>query len=142
MQEDSTISLQDAVNMSSWPHNTNVNTLDFALLQLVTRKNVIFPGASSWNIATEPVYDIEGVRRIMERHRMLMKEFREQEFTKKLETLSKTRFKGFQDEVIEEEDLVFYHAENKKAWLGTVKIFMIKENAVYLFANGSMRNIL
>ena len=54
-------------------------------------------GISSGNIATECLYDNDGVRRIMERHRMLMKEFREQEFTKKLEMASKTRFKGFKD---------------------------------------------
>ena len=72
---------------------------------------------------------------------MLMKEFREQEFSRKLEIASKTRFKGYEDEVIEEEDLVFYQVENKKAWLGPVKIFAIKGNAVFLFANGSMRKI-
>ena len=54
---------------------------------------------------------------------------------------SKTRFKGFEDEVIEEEDLVFYQAENKKAWLGPVKIFAIKGNAVFIFFNGSTRKI-
>ena len=91
MQEDSKISLQDAVNMSAWTHNTNVNTLGFTPLQLVTGKNVVFPGISTGNIATESLYDDEGVRRIMERHRMLMKEFREQEFSRKLEKVSKTK---------------------------------------------------
>ena len=54
---------------------------------------------------------------------------------------SKTRFKGFEDEVIEEEDLVFYQIENKMAWLGLTKIFAIKWNAVFIFANRSVRKI-
>ena len=37
------------------------------------------------NLATESLYDNEAVRQIMARHREVMKEFREAEFTKKLE---------------------------------------------------------
>ena len=66
MEEDSKISLQDAVDMASWTHNTNVNTLGFIPLQLVTGKSVEFPGISTGNIVTESLYDDEGVRRIVE----------------------------------------------------------------------------
>ena len=45
---------------------------------------------------------------------MLIKEFREHKFTRKLEIESKTRLNGFEDEVINEEYLVFYQAENKR----------------------------
>ena len=38
MQEDIKIFLQDAVNMSSWTHNTKMNTLGFTLLLLVTEE--------------------------------------------------------------------------------------------------------
>ena len=77
----------------------------------------------------------------MERHRVIMKEFREQEFSRKLDIASKTRSRGYEDEIVKEEDLVFYQVEKKKAWLGPVKIFAIKGNSVFLFANGSMRKI-
>ena len=93
MDGDSKISLQDAVNMAAWTHNTNMNILGFSPLQLVTGKNVIFPGLSVGNIATELLYDDKLVRKIMERHYELMKEFRESEFSRKLEIASKTRSK-------------------------------------------------
>ena len=74
MDGDTKISLQDAVNMASWTHNTNVNVLGYSPLQLVMGKNVIFPGLTTGNVVTESLYDDEMVRKIMERHYELMKE--------------------------------------------------------------------
>ena len=42
MEEDKKLQLQDAVNMASWTHNTNVNVLGYSPLQLVTGKSVLF----------------------------------------------------------------------------------------------------
>ena len=66
MQEDKKITLQDAVDMAAWTHNTNVNILGFTPLQLVTGKNVVFPGISTGNMATQSLYDDERVRMINE----------------------------------------------------------------------------
>ena len=66
MEGDRKISLQEAVNMSSWTHNTNVNTLGYTPLQLVTGKNVMFPGLLTESVATDSLYDDELVRKIME----------------------------------------------------------------------------
>jgi hypothetical protein len=52
MEEDKKISLQEAVNMASWTHNTNVNVLGYTPLQLVTSKNVVFPGITTGTPAT------------------------------------------------------------------------------------------
>ena len=41
--EDKKISLQEAVNMAAWTHNTKVNVHGFSPLQLVTSKSVVFP---------------------------------------------------------------------------------------------------
>ena len=122
-------------------HNSNVNKMGFTPLQLVTGKNIVFPGISTGNIATESMYDDKMVRKIMDRHRLLMKEFREQEFSRKLEIALNTRSKGYEDEILEEEDMVYYQVEGKKAWLGPVKIFTVKGNSIFLFANGSIRKI-
>ena len=45
-------------------------------------------------MATDSLYDDEMIRNIMERHYIMMKEFRELEFSKKLRRASKTRMKG------------------------------------------------
>ena len=49
--------------------------------------------------------------------------------------------KGYEEKKLEDEDMVFYQVEGKKAWLGPVKIFAIKGNSIFIFANGSIRKI-
>ena len=127
--------------MAGWTHNTNVNTLGFTPLQLVTGKNVMFPGVSSGNIVTESLYDDEGVKKIMERHGYINKKYREQEFSRKSKTALNARLKGYEDGFIEEDDLVYYQAQNGKAWLGPVKVFAIKGNSIWIFAHGDTRKI-
>ena len=68
MEQDRRLVLQEAVTMASWTHNTNVNTLGYCPLQLITGKSIILPGLTSGNLATESLYDDEAVRRIMETH--------------------------------------------------------------------------
>ena len=60
-------------------------------------KSVVFPGFTTGNEATDSLYDDEMVRKIMERHYERIKEFREQEFTKKLKKTKHTRSKGYED---------------------------------------------
>ena len=71
--------------------------LGYSPLQLVTSKSVVFPEFVTGNEATDSLYDDEMVRKIIERHYKMMKEFREQEFTKKLRKTRHTRSKGNED---------------------------------------------
>ena len=41
--EDENLSLQTAVKMAAWTHNTSVNILGYSPLQLVTGKSVVLP---------------------------------------------------------------------------------------------------
>ena len=95
MDGDQKVSLQEAVDMASWTHNSNVNVHGYTPLQLVTGKNVVFPGLSTGDEATDSLYDDELVWKIMERHYEIMKEFRELEFSKKLVRDKGTRTKGY-----------------------------------------------
>ena len=102
----------------------------------------MFPGLSTGTVATDSLYDDELVRKIMERHYELMKEFRELEFSRKLSKAKETRTKGYEDVVLKEGDLVYYQHQGKKAWLGPVRVFSVQGNSVFLFANRSMRKVL
>ena len=73
IEEDKKISLQQAVNMAVWTHNTNINRLGFDPLTLVTGKAVVFPGLSDVDIASKSFYDSEAVRQIIERHTKIAK---------------------------------------------------------------------
>ena len=107
MEEDKKVGLGEAVDMASWTHNTNVNVKGFQPLQLMTGKSVMIPGLTMGNLATDSMADDEMVRNIMERHYLLMKEFRMLEFSGKLRKANKTRSKGYEDVIIDTGDLVF-----------------------------------
>ena len=142
MEEDKKVGLGEAVDMASWTHNTNVNVKGFQPLQLMTGKSVMIPGLTMGNLATDSVCDDEMVRNIMERHYLMMKEFRMLEFSKKLRKANKTRMKGYKDVKIDSGDLVFYKYEDKKAWLGPEKVFAVNGADVSIFANGDIRKVL
>ena len=52
-EENRKLSFQNIVNMAAWTHNTNVNVLGYAPMQLVTGKSVTIPGITTGNEATE-----------------------------------------------------------------------------------------
>merc|ERR1712237_194532 len=141
MEEDKKVTLSEAVSMAAWTHNTNQNTRGYSPLQLVTGKSIMLPGLSNGNLATESLYDDEAIRRIMERHHEVLKQYREIEFTKKLERAKTTRSKGYEDIILQEGDIVFYQNKGNKAWCGPEKIFAIQNNSVFIIANGSMKKI-
>ena len=59
MEEDRKISLEEAVEMASWTHNTNVNILGFQPMQIMTGKSVMLPGLTTGNMVTDSVCDDE-----------------------------------------------------------------------------------
>ena len=56
-----------------------------------------------------------------------MKELRYLEFSKKRKRPSETRSRGYEDFQVKEGYLVYYQHQDKKGWLGPVKVFVIKE---------------
>lgn len=116
MEEDKKLTLQETVNKANWTYNTNVNVLRFSPMQLVTGKNVVFPGLVNGNEATGSLFDDEIVWKIMEMHYSMMKEFRELEFSNELRKASNTRVRGYERVKVKENDLVYY--QNKTRRLG------------------------
>ena len=53
----------------------------------------------------------------------MMKEFREQEFRRKLKKAKNTRSKGYEDILIKEGDFVYYQHQDRISWLGPIKVF-------------------
>ena len=97
IEEDKKVGLREAVDMASWTHNTNVNVLGFQQLQFMTGNSVMIPGLTMGNIAMNSVCDDKMIRNIMKRHYLMIREFREVKFSKKLWKASKTRMKGYKD---------------------------------------------
>ena len=114
MEHESDLSLEKAVEIVAWTHNSNVNRLGFTPLTLVTGKTVFFPGVSNGNVATESLTDSEAVRKIIERHAVTTKEFRQAEYVSKLRTAAKTRNSSFNNVKYKQGDRVFIQEMRQK----------------------------
>ena len=53
-----------------------------------------------------------------------------------------TGAKEYEDVRVREGDLVYYQYQDKKEWLGPLKVFVATGNDLSIFANGSMRKVL
>ena len=51
------------------------------------------------------------------------------------------RSTGYENRIVEEDDLVYYQAKNRKAWLGPVKVFLIKGNSIWEIVHRDTRKI-
>ena len=91
MESDKKVKLEEAVSMAGWTHNTNSNRSGFSPMQLVTGKSVIIPGITYSNPVNHGETNSEIVQRIMERHRLLMKEYTEAEFSHKIAEITGQR---------------------------------------------------
>ena len=141
MEQDAKMKLEQAVDMAAWTHNTNVNRLGFNPLSLVTGKAVMFPGVTMGDLATDSMYDSETVRKIMERHVMMMRKFREAEYESKLKMATTVRKKAYNDIRYKEGDLVFIQEMDQKCWKGPVKVLNHRGRDVYVFSNGGLKKV-
>ena len=141
MDENQGMSQEQAVSRGSWMHNTNIMVSGYNLLMLMTGKSVVHPGISTGNVATESMYKYEAVRKAMEKHFEISKEFREIEFGSKIDKAMNARMKGFENMVIQKDDMVFYQTNNEKAWLGPAKVMDVDKNWVFIAGNGDIKKV-
>ena len=141
LETDKKLSLQKAVDLAAWTHNTNVNVLGYEPMRLVTGKSVNIPGVTVGNDATESLFDSEAVQKIMERHHEFIKKFREKEYSEKIKKAANYRSGVMNNRFYKEGDEVFYQEKDKLAWLGPVKVFCQTGREVYLFANGNIKKV-
>ena len=140
-ETDKNLSLQKAVDLASWTHNTNVSILGYEPMRLVTGKSVNIPGVTVGTEATDCLFDSEAVQKIMERHHTFIKKFREHEYSDKIKKAAQSRSSVMNNIFYKEGDEVFFQEKDKKSWLGPVKVFCQKGREVYLFANGNIKKV-
>ena len=107
----------------------------------MTGQNVVYPGISDGNLATDTVSENEAIRKIIEKHPQITEEFRKAEFRKKLKFANKTRLKSFNHNKYKEGDKVFFQSKNSKAWSGPAEVFAQKNNEAWIRVNGDLRRI-
>ena len=77
----------------------------------------------------------------MVRHYGMLKEFRELEFSKKLKKANEARARGYEDKQVKNDNIVYYQNQDKKAWLGPVRVFAVKGRDIFIFANGGIKKV-
>ena len=87
------------------------------------------------------MFEDEAVRKTMEKHFEIAKEFREIEFGSKIDKAINARMKGFENMVIQKDDMVFYQTNNEKAWLGPAKVMDVDKNWVFIAGNGDIKKV-
>ena len=142
MEENNTITLEEAVSKAAWHHNTNITVKGYAPLQLLTGKAVIVPGITSGNIATESVIsESEAVRRHIENQKEVNKEYRQIEYGEKLKIALNARNAAFNDYLYTPGEKVFYQHRGGKQWFGPASVEKMEGRSVWILANGDMKKV-
>jgi hypothetical protein len=140
-EADKSMTLQKAVDMAAWAHNTNVNLLEYNPMSLVTEKSDVFLGVSTENLTTDSQFDSESVKKIMENHHRVTREFRKAEYGAKLDKASKVDNRVFNKGKLEEDNWVFYQDRMKNTWFGPVKVFSHRGENVWVWVNGDLKKV-
>ena len=102
------------MDMAAWTHNMNVNRLG---------------------------YDNKAIKKIVERHTMMMRKFQETEYSMKVKKALEVQTRKFNNRRYQEGDSVFYQKEDKKSWNGPVKVIAHRGNSVFVMANGNIKKV-
>ena len=115
METDRKIDLSKAVAMVGWTHNSNINKTEYSPLQLVTGKSVVLPGLSFSTPPTMSSFDADNIKSIIMGHYLMMREYTQAEFSKKLLEISDQRRAYYQDMRYSTGDKIFYQDRLDKA---------------------------
>ena len=96
------------------------------------------PGLTMGNEVADSQFDSEVVKKIMERHFALLKEFAVEEYASKIKQVIETPRRNYQNVKYERGDLVYYQKGDGKAWFGPTRVFAHEEGTVFIMQNGDL----
>ena len=142
MEENCSMTLEEAVSKAVWCHNTNTTVKGYAPLQLLTGRAVTIPGITNGNVATEsPISESEAVRRHIDNQRKINEKYREVEYGEKLRVALNTRNAAFNDYLYNQGEKVFYQHKGGKQWFGPASVAQMEGRNVWILANGEMKKV-
>ena len=142
MEENDSISLEEAVSKAAWCHNTNITVKGYAPLQLLTGRAVVVPGITNGNVATESlISESEAVRRHIENQKEINKKYREVEYGEKLKVALNARNASFNNYLYTPGEKVFYQHKGGKQWFGPATVEKMEGRSVWILANGDMKKV-
>ena len=141
LEHDKSLSLQEAVNIAAWSHNTNVNKLGYSPMQLQLGKAVVLPGFTEGNIVTESDFDSELVEKLIRNKKNAVKNYNVANFSQKISEAVATRVPRYTGKVYKKNEEVYIQKEDKKRWCGPVKVIHHEGSNVWVMYNGGLLKI-
>ena len=125
MMDNKKMSLQEACDISSWTHNTNISKKRFSPLQLLMGKGAMFPRVNRVEDEENENFKTMADESVRARMKILLsagEEFRQLEFQNTLRKAEELKVNKFNEEVYCEGDAVLYQMKDKKEWHGPGRV--------------------
>ena len=107
LEEDKSISIEEAVDRACYSKNLEIGHLGFSPLQIAHGRSPFIPGVSEGNMNTDEVSDSELVEKIMRRQMKVREEFRKADSSDRLKRLMKERLYQYKDTIYEPGERVY-----------------------------------
>ena len=138
METDKKLTLQEAVNVAAWSHNTNVNRLGYTPMQLQLGKSISLPGFTEGTMVTDSKFDSELVERLINNMKNAIKNYNVENFKEKIAEATATRIPKYRGYVYDKDEEVYIQKEDQKRWSGPVKVVAHDGNCVWVIYNGNL----
>ena len=107
LEEDKSISIEEAVDRACYSKNIEIGRLGFSPFQIAHGRSPFIPGVSEGNLNTDEIPESELVEKIMKRQMKVREEFRKADSSDRLKRLMKERLYQYKDSVYEPGDKVY-----------------------------------
>ena len=135
---DKSLTDQQAVNIASWSHNTNVNKLGYTPLQLQVGKSIGLPGFTEGTIVTDSKFEYELVEKLVMNMKKAVEQFRIANFREKIQESVAQRVPKYRGRTYKTNEQVYVQLKDSKVWSGPVRVLVHDGNQVWVNYNGSL----
>ena len=136
------MSLKDALSAAIYSHNLQVNQTGFSPRQITFGQQGVVPGITAGTPASmEPAIESDAVRKLLSYRQQAEEIYRKVDSSERLQKAMAQQTYGYQDEVYQPGDSVFYKEEGKDRWAGPAKVTGVEGNKVRVIHSGYDRTV-
>ena len=141
LENDKSLTLQEAVNIAAWSHNTNTNKLGYSPMQLQLGKAIVIPGFTDGTLVTESDFDSSLVEKLIRNKKNAIKNYNVENFSRKISEAVATRVPRYTGRIYRKNEEVYIQKQDKKCWCGLVKVIHHEGSNVWVMYNGGLLKI-
>ena len=142
MEEDPSLTLDEAVSHAGEAKNLLINKTGFSPRQLMFGKQGVVPGITDGNPASmEMVVESDTFRKELINRQRSEELFRRIDCNERLQKCLAQRTNGYADNVYSEGEEVLFKEENKSRWSGPAKVVCMEGSKVILVHAGHRRTV-